>query len=254
MPHKYQLALAVGNTSKFQDILSSKDGENYARIYCGSEFCQHKLIHDAGRYQKIAEIMPVSFILPAIITKPHIYSISRTIKRLAEIQKDFELVINNFGILEWDLIRKRKFPIVMGRLFCQYLLLGTRVAKNVIKYLDKGKCDYLIKRYNVSRFEISSLPSGFRYILPKAVNISMFFPYIPVTMTRSCVFRPRQDRADERCLRQCGDAPVKLGHPAVQGSFIMIDSGYLLESTATNKVNVTIMPGVNRFVRQIFPD
>lgn len=250
MQPKYESAVYIYNAGGYKNTLF-KSGNDYERVYCGSESCAQKLIFDKAAFKEIAGIKPISFVLPSIITRSHFHKVERLICALGKINKDFELVINDFGMLQWYSLKKRKFPAVMGRVLCQYHLANAYGQKDKTKYLDKNKCAYFIKRYNVNRFEISCLPAKFKYVLPEKVNVSMYFPYAMVTISRNCVFRQDGKAVDKSCANECNGQTLKLGHLAVAEPLVMNSNIYFLDCNIQKAGDVSI-PGINRFVQQIF--
>ncbi|MFH1459461.1 MAG: hypothetical protein ABIG64_03695 [Candidatus Omnitrophota bacterium] len=263
MTQKYEKTIFICAVEKYSDIIKANKG--CKRIYCGNEFCQYKFVHDVRFYKEIAKIKPISFVLPAIITPQYFGKMEKIIDELNSIQKDFELVINSFGMLEWYRQKKRKFPAVMGRMICHFTLLfklpyrngnssekDSLAQKKIIQVLDKNKVDFFKKNYDVNRFEISSLPHTHAYILPKYTKISLYYPYAVVTMTRNCVFRPEPEinTADKFCSRECGDLCLEVDHPASAEPFIMINNGYLIDCNIKSNKDI-FSPEIDRFVRQI---
>jgi hypothetical protein len=249
MPFRYEAAVYISNVSRYKEILGRI---NYSeRVYCGSEFCEYKFIHDKKAYEEIAALNSLSLVLPAIITNRYFKEIEKIILRIASIQKDLELVVNDFGSLQWYSEKIRKFPVIVGRALCHFNFLADVRGRINHKILDLEKCKYVAREFNASRFEISSLPGSCRYILPKGINISLYYPYTLVTMSRNCIFRPvDNDAFNTICHRECGNFHLNLTHPVTPDHFVMIDNGYMLDCEISGIKDV-VTPFINRYVCQM---
>jgi len=260
MKTKYEKAIFVSDPLHFADII--RENKDCHRIYCGNEFCQFKFIHDAGKYQEIAKQRPVSLVLPAVITPQYFGKIEKIIDKIMLIGKNPELVINSFGLCEWYSRKKRKYPAVMGRMISHFTLaykekfrqknVSTEyiVGKNyIVQILDQNKVDFFVKKYNIVRFEISVLPNIRGYVVPKNVNVSLYYPYAVMTVTRNCVFRPNpeQNTADKFCARECGSTVLELDHPASVQPFLMVNNGYVMDCN----IKEILTDKIDRYVNQI---
>ena len=247
MPKSPQTALYISNPGRYKEFIAGI--KNFDRIYSGSEFCENKIVHDTKIFEKLAELNSFSLVLPAVITRDYFKKIEKLILSIASIQKNFELVVNDFGMLEWYSQKARKFPLVIGRILCQFNFLTEIKNKGDCKILDIEKCRFSSKEFKVSRYEISCLPQPHRYILPKGLNISLYYPYTFITMTRNCSFRPSEASLDTVCHHECGNNQLELTHPSTEDQLLMINNGYMLDCKPGDLKSV-LAPHINRYVWQ----
>jgi hypothetical protein len=113
---------------------NAKDLENinldrYSRVYFGTEFCE-RLLPD---YSELSEIVrkvkekgkALSFLTPPVTED----GINKTKRLLEVIDKDDEVVVNDYGIIE--LINKEfKNPIIIGRVIGRNILLTLKSSNN----------------------------------------------------------------------------------------------------------------------------
>ncbi|MDD3053654.1 MAG: hypothetical protein PHG84_04555 [Endomicrobiaceae bacterium] len=190
------------------------------RIYIGNDYCENNL-----DYSKINQLIDfynnkvkISLLLP-FLTDKSFDRVSNILKTLENINSKYsEIIFNDWGTFYYLRTYYPKLNLVMGRLLTKQkkdpradIILKNKQDKvKVIKSNDCNKIihtkkvpgtlvdifarhsvesdeifDFLLKN-NVSRIEIDNLVWNMVSLLPKDIKVSLYFPYILLTVTRYC--------------------------------------------------------------------
>ncbi|MDD5614163.1 MAG: hypothetical protein PHQ54_03730 [Candidatus Omnitrophica bacterium] len=193
------------------DILSG-----FKRIYYGNEFCEHLIpeLYEVEEALNISESKNIAFtFVSPFVTDSGIEKLGRILYFLNN--KNIEIVINDFGVLE--LIKNKGYSIkpVLGRLLNRQKR-GPRIEKikkhlprDLIEHLsychlDRGDVAGLLCAYGISRVELDNLPLGLRSLRDSKMDASLYYPYAYISTTRLCpTAKSFKDRFRLRLLEPC---------------------------------------------------
>lgn len=184
-------------------LLTVERLRGYDAVYLGGEFCENKLPSPAD-YKKLAAVFP-----GRVVTVTSIMS-DRGLGRAADLlkkhlggQKDFELVVNDWGLLRLlrDKYRSKARP-VLGR------LLIWEIARMDKPFLNSFCREYGIRAVEADCEAVLKQLSGFKG------SIHYHSPYRFRSTTRFCPHMKAFNSSP--CTRACG-APVRLKNPKVLG-------------------------------------
>jgi len=197
----------------------------YGRLYFGNEFCQRLLpsLSDLRRAVNFADqkCMGFSLVTP-YVTNDGLLALKPLLKLLKHIKPQSEIVINDWGVLNFINREYPCFEPVLGRLLtkqkrCPTLvrLLKRTPSATLIRNIDNQKKDYFVFQKNIpgaldayykgsnvssvpiihsflltrriKRIEIDNLAHGLYLELPKEkISASVYFPYVYITTTFFC--------------------------------------------------------------------
>lgn len=182
------------------------------RVYVGSEYCIKTLPEDFENIViECAKSYPVSFLTPPLLESdlPIFFKYFEKLKKI--LQKPFEVIANDWGILYWlsKNVNVGDIIICTGRLL-SYQKRGFQELNNKIEMknlqevpiLDELMQEFLIK-LRVSLIEIDIEPYG--AILPEKVNIPISVHLSPpfASYTLNCPFTFDGKLWQRSCKRQC---------------------------------------------------
>lgn len=180
----------------------------FDRVYIGSEFCQN-LLPSHSEFKKILTKIDgkdISFITPPV-NEAGLQKIDATVKYLVKYIKNFEVVINDFGVLS---LIHTKYPFiepVMGRIISKHIIsLGTNYFIKDTETIKK-----LNKDYNISRIEIDNRGKNTTIEIPKNINflkVSIYYPFLFISTTKKCIFPHLLSQKNEKienyhCNKEC---------------------------------------------------
>ena len=189
-------ALFINEFSKLKNL------ESYDRIYFGSEFCE-RLIPSREELVKVLNLVEankLSFtLMTPFITDFGMDLLAPLLKELSRRPKNVEIVINDWGVLNYIKKNHNLSNLVLGRLLNKQKR-GPRIM-NFLEDLSKAdlerfrECavdvqifkDFLIKN-KFKRVELDNLLQGIKTNLNKSpLSGSLYHPYVYVSTTRYCL-------------------------------------------------------------------
>jgi len=205
--------------------------QEYARLYFGVEFCQNLIPseEDLGRVLEFTseKKMLFTFVTP-YLTDEGMKKIKPLLSLIAGNHPGSEIVINDWGLMEWI---NRAYPglnLLLGRLLTkqkrgpQILSLVGRVPENMIRHFRQSNADspilsgFLIAR-QIKRIELDNLFQGLSRPLA-SLKGSLYMPFAYITTTRICLFNSCGDksgkpsRAITPCSKECRKYVFRLQH------------------------------------------
>lgn len=191
-----------------------KNLDRYRYIYFGNEFCDKKI--PSGQFcrevvQYCLENSKIPVFLTPYLTDVGISILKKRIDDIYSIHKEFEITINDYGILEF-LKGYPEVRINMGRMLIK-MKKGPEIMSGV---LDKDPLGFrqtslssifidFAKASNITRFEMDIPPQGL--VLPDSNNISLYLGNCIIASTRRCPYIDA-DKKDFRyeikgCKKEC---------------------------------------------------
>jgi len=252
------------------EVSQLKNLESYDRIYFGSEFCE-RLIPSREELVKVLDLVDANKLSFTLMT-PFItdYGLDRLISLLDELSKkskDAEIVINDWGLLNY-IKKKHNFSnLVLGRLLNKQKR-GPRIM-NFINDLSVGdlerfrECavdvqifkDFLIKN-KFSRIELDNLLQGIKTNLSKGtLRGSIYYPYAYISTTRYCLSNFSNEASKLNypgilpCKKQCKEVSFSLKNKAMPVQIKIIgNTQYFINKKIPEDLEEK---GINRIVYQL---
>jgi len=209
------------------ETLSELSG-SYDRLYFGTEFCEHLLptVKALKRAQKEALDRDWQFTL----VTPYVTDagLARLEKLLPLLSEGDEVVVNDWGVLDWLAADFPQLTALLGRLLTKQKR-GPRIMNVVdivppamLSHFRRSNVDtphlhnWLIKKMNVARFELDYPLQGIERRAD--VPASLYTPWMYVSTTRLCLTnhcenRTQSLRAIFTCDHACQRHAFTLKHP-----------------------------------------
>lgn len=194
----------------------------YSRVYFGAEFCQRlipasKELKDVWKFSQDKKIK-FTLITP-FVTDEGLDKLRVLFKFLTEHTQDIEIVVNDWGVINFLCRDFPNFSLCLGRLLNKQKR-GPRIL-NVTSKLPEKSLEYfklplgesilstsLKEKLNIKRIELDNLLQG---IKRQNLNIpaSLYYPFLYVTTTRYCLVALAfweegfKRRTSFKCDREC---------------------------------------------------
>jgi len=176
--------------------LKNTELDKYGRVYFGNEFCS-RLFPSISDFVKAINIFLKKEIKYTLVM-PYgddifIEKFCKLIKTLKERNIKCEIVINNFGCLEYLLKNKGRFVLILGRLLSMQNRNPWIKSNNINSYpLTEHNYSSEIfvncfKRFNIQRFELDNTFQKIRTIKNSKIKYSLYYPYVLLTTTNRCI-------------------------------------------------------------------
>lgn len=217
------------------------------RIYCGDEFCAHRLpsVSELERFFLVAEGNGLALtLLTPPLSDPSLEAALALWERLARWNPDNEVVVNDWGALRFLKERFPRFRTAVGRLLNKAFKDPRLQEPEALRsFSPEGKalleqCTFEGKGFRekaalwgICRLEQDLLPygSGIRRKKKEGFGLSVYFPYGYVTAGRICWIAAFEEGAEEafvplpKCARSCIRTSLALEHESF--SFAIIQNG-----------------------------
>ncbi len=194
-------------------LVTAERLKGYDAVYLGGEFCENRLPSPAD-YKRLAAIFHGRVVtVTSIMSERGLGRAADLLKKYLGRQKDFEIVVNDWGLLQilQDKYRGKARP-VLGR------LIVWEIARMDKPFLNSFCREYGIKAAEADCEPVLKQLSGFKGA------IHYHGPYRFRSTSRYCPHMKAFNSAP--CARVCG-APVKLRNPKVLGEDLyMIGNAY----------------------------
>jgi hypothetical protein len=205
--------------------------QEYSRLYFGIEFCQNLL----PSKEEIGQILrfifekriDFTFVTP-YLTNEGMEKIKGLLSCVIDAQAEAEIVINDWGLLEWINQEYPGLNLALGRLLTKQKR-GPRILKligivpdTMIQHFRKSNVDasaaidFLIER-QIKRVELDNLLQGISRP-PHSLKGSLYIPFAYITTTRLCLLSSCENESDKylrmvsACNRECQRYTFKLTH------------------------------------------
>jgi len=215
------------------------------RIYFGHETCARAF--PAGDIAEAVSIVfsegkDISLVVP-YVGERDIKKIFPAIEKFAELNPNGEIIVNDFGIINFILEKNIPVKIVLGRLLSR-TKRDPRFGKNVIKNAEKvvkksaseiSETGYsfapfieFLKNLSISRAGIDALPQGISLPEEKGMEFDVYWPWVYVTSGRACqllgVEDPRKGKypLEAPCRMMCKQFEME---PQNKGAYYSVQKG-----------------------------
>ena len=223
----------------------------YDRIYYGHESCHWRLSKkEVLKARQGAEERGMAFTL----VTPHLdrIGLDRMMGIISDLsaEGDFEVVANDPGLVATLHRAGWEKPVVLGRL----LTRQRRVAhwnsplpeeEEALRYLrgsaldSPGLADWFGNCYGIRRFEVDNLIQGTEIgPLPDDARVSVYHPYLLLTVTRHCPWRFDGQTWDDSsgCPMPCREGALELG-PVEGGRRVLMEGkGQFVVNTESDEI------------------
>ena len=205
--------------------------QEYSRLYFGIEFCQN-LMPSKEEIERILKFvsekkMDFTFVTP-YLTNEGMIKIKALLSYIIGVQPKSEIVINDWGLLEWINKGYVDLNLVLGRLLTKQkrgpriLNLIGRVPDAMIQHFRESNVDSLILSNfliskQIKRVELDNLLQGISRP-PHSLKGSLYTPFAYITTTRLCLLSSCEDkvnrpiRAISACNQECQRYTFRLAH------------------------------------------
>lgn len=195
-----------------RDGFSAAAVRGYQRVYFGDEFCEDLTPSVADVRTAIRWCARHQLALTVVTPFCTEERFERTCRMIAVLPAGVELVCNDPGILAHagrDI--RRRGTLVFGRLLLKHKRdprLGTlpcdpRIRRALMaSNLDDSGFQQRLCSFGVSRVELDNSYQGYRFRLIPPLRAALHWPYVYMTATTECLFRPELRR--KGCRRECG--------------------------------------------------
>lgn len=185
-----------------------KKAKSFSRIYFGSEFCQH-LLPTPQITEKFIKEFPnknISLLTP-IVNEDGLKQIDILISLFQKQNKSFEVIVNDFGVLNLIHTKYPNCEPVLGRIISNNIFT---IAKN---FLVKNTVALKIMQndYHVKRIEFDN--RGQNTIIKNSkefpnLKFSLYYPFLFISTTKRCIYPHLLSLKDEiyetyNCHQEC---------------------------------------------------
>lgn len=206
------------------------------RIYVGDEFCQNRMVDPEGldTFVHLAQTRSWAItLLTPPTTEEGLERFAPLLDRLDALQFESEVVVNDWGAMQFVRERYPSLPVSLGRLlnkgFKDPRLADAeafaRISEEAADLLNRCTFDSAgfreaMTRRGVHRLERDLLPHGApRWEIPEGLGESAYFPFGYVTMGRVCWLASLEGKHSKKfsltdtCRRTCRDMSLRLTDP-----------------------------------------
>lgn len=173
--------------------------DRFSRVYLGAEFCEKNMPSpedcDAAASAARSAGLPLTLVTP-YMTEAGLVPFKQLIRHAAEAYPDMEVVVNDWGALNFIRRETPGLRPVAGR-----VLIRQKKDPRIVHVQDGGMNEYFsqslldsrrftdfLAREGVGRAELDNPPHGVDFPDPAgAPALSLYFPYVFLTTSRQCV-------------------------------------------------------------------
>jgi hypothetical protein len=217
----------------------------YNRIYYGNEFCEH-LMPGIAQILEVLDLcyeknLGFSFLTP-YVTDNSFAKLEKIFDILSQKYLKAEVIINDFGVLEFIKERNYNFTLVLGRLLNRQkrgprlIRLLNKLPREAIEhfsltYLDRFSTLSFLKKLGIERVEFDNLSIGLTRPTKDVLKASLYYPYIYISTTRLCptakAFKDNfRLRKIETCKNECQKYHFILKHKSFSEEIILKGNTY----------------------------
>ena len=232
-------ALAIPHEQAFGRLLGPGDGEVvFKRLYFGEEFCEKALSTRSALKKAMGGAeeygWEFTYVTP-YVTENGLTKIKERLAILAQGKPNAEVVINDWGVLEWVSQHHPTLTPVLGRLMNKIIrdprmpkhLKNSTVQTPMHQFQGSSLAGEgmkgLLDQYQVRRIELDYPPQGLDDDLPAwGYDISLYFPFGVITTGRICLMQSwglhEKDKfkTTGECYKNCKIGWIELSDPSGQ--------------------------------------
>ena len=238
-------AMTLADLKKSGGLEAALSG--FTRFYLGAEFCENLLDASVceeaawlqGRGKKICLLTPM-------LSEKGAGRLDSIFKKLLKLAKrggidaaGLEITVNDFGAVELAKRNRLPFRLNAGRLLRDNVFDDTWKAVKV----HNGLALEFFRGLGITRFELSTIGSlpevnfakgGLYGFDPRAFKITLYYPYLNLTSTRTCLVGMRDVPPEESargvtCARECRISSFTLAHPSIKEKLLIRGNTVFLE-------------------------
>ena len=207
---------------------------HFTMLYYGNEFCEYCL-PSSDELAEFASICERDNLRPVFVTSPvsdwGLERVKSAFEYLSQSFREFEVVVNDVGILEMLHKEHPDQSIIMGRLFDKLSHDSRILTKDIGNYYGTAglkfartpgilseKARYAFSEYNICRYEFDLPKVGID--LPEDGCFSLYWPYQYLTTGRVCMMRAFGYHGKNKflvgnsiCSRLCKNVQVEMRKP-----------------------------------------
>ncbi|MBT3192917.1 MAG: hypothetical protein HN341_10215 [Verrucomicrobia bacterium] len=200
------------------------------RVYFGHEFCQRLIPSGESIRQAIDHCAEKGWqfsLITPFVTSAGIAVVQERIAALLEHAPDgLEIVVNDFGVLNWLHREHPSVTIALGRLLTKQkrgpriMRIADRLPRNARAHFQRSNIDAahltaFLTEMGVQRIELDNILQGIQR--DSGMQASLYYPYAYVSTTRLCLLmngeHPNKNlRSIGTCHRECRRYDVTLTH------------------------------------------
>lgn len=208
-----------------KETLEAKYGPiHFTRLYFGEEFCERALSTGKALAKAVAAAEErgwgFTYVTP-YLTETGLTKVQRLLDILAQTKPEAEVVINDWGVLDWVTEHHPTFTPVLGRLMNK-IIRDPRMPDSLRNSPDQtvmhkfrtcnlagGEMKDLLDQYQVKRVELDYPPQGLDPNLPAwGYDTSLSIPYGVIMTGRICLMQSWGLAAGEK-FRTTGPCPQR---------------------------------------------
>ncbi len=202
------------------------------RVYFGHEFCQRLLPSKkevAGAVRHVSDQGRAFTLLTPYVSNAGLALVRDLVAEVLSLPdvRQFEVVVNDWGVLHWMRREHPGVPMALGRLLTkqkrgpQILRVADRLPSQAVDHFRRSNVDAphlsaRLREWGVHRVELDNLLQGIRR--DQGLPASLYHPFVYVTTTRLCLMaestRPHKNiRSMGPCALECRRFEATLTHP-----------------------------------------
>jgi len=256
----------------------------FTRLYYGQEFCEKAISgkEDMKKALYLSEEEGMNFTcVTPYVTEKGLTKVKVLLSQLAKERPESEVVINDWGVLDWIIEEQLTLTPILGRLLNK-VLRDPRIPKNLMNSSNSEKTHYfqtsclaglgmknLLDQYSVKRIELDHPPQGLDpELLDWGYQTSLYLPFGVVTTGRLCLIQSwgvevkdkfrSSSRCDQKCLPYWLEMTDLSGRVRKNADWKLMQKGntifYRLSRESVAKaIDSADSTGVNRIVFQPEP-
>jgi len=205
---------------------SDRRWRRFDLVYAGDEFCSRfelRLKALAGMLELAAACGKRLVYVTPLETDATLRRREEILRYLARRHRGAEIIVNDPGLLRLIKRRYDAFTLTAGR------LLVRQLAYPDYTIASKRSAVRFLKAHGINRVEVAyrpglSLPSG-----PGLPEISLHYPYFPISLTRFCPFHKKYRDEKRTPCRACGERFMVVRHPYVGEKLYARGNAYFLK-------------------------
>ncbi len=213
-----------------------KKAKSFSRIYFGSEFCQH-LLPTPQITEKFIKEFPnknISLLTP-IVNEDGLKQIDILISLFQKQNKSFEVIVNDFGVLNLIHTKYPNCEPVLGRIISNNIF----TFKKNLYLQNKNTLKMLHNQYHVNRIEFDKnienieIPQHFL----KNIHFTIYFPYLFMTTTKRCLFphllSPKRNKYETySCNQECLKTKQKfiISYPMIKEKIYVVGNTHFIKN------------------------
>lgn len=257
-----EIALNMCGYNSSNDFVTSDEWKNYERIYIGHEYCSTFLVAFEKQLTSILAVinkeMRITMVFP-VMQEKHWHAMENICSIIKEDQRVDEIVVNDFGTLDYCASKCIAKQLILGKLFNK----SSREARvNLWEFEDIENKELLsesifetiafeslMEKYNIDRVETELISEKY-YKTLKSNSIhkmDIHYPFIYITSGTICPLNCSNSNSGVQfenkntCPGMCKDTLIEICNPVFgtkvinRGNTYMYKTDYVIEEDASTE-------------------